>query len=47
MIGGLNIELPHEQYPNSCISEDLAFSVHHFAVRKLQFLLRAFGPDSS
>ncbi len=38
---GLNIKLPHEQYPNSYISEDLAFSVHYFAVRKLHFLLRA------
>ena len=38
---GLNITLPHEQYPNSYISEDLAFSVHYFAVRKLHFLLRA------
>jgi uncharacterized protein (TIGR00730 family) len=38
---GLNIELPYEQYPNSYISEDLAFSVHYFAIRKLHFLLRA------
>ena len=38
---GLNITLPQEQYPNSYISEDLAFSVHYFAVRKLHFLLRA------
>ena len=38
---GLNIVLPHEQYPNSYVSEDLAFSVHYFAVRKLHFLLRA------
>lgn len=38
---GLNITLPHEQCPNSYISEDLAFSVHYFAVRKLHFLLRA------
>jgi hypothetical protein len=38
---GLNIELPQEQYPNSYISEDLAFSVHYFAIRKLHFLLRA------
>ena len=38
---GLNITLPHEQHPNSYISEDLAFSVHYFAVRKLHFLLRA------
>ena len=38
---GLNIHLPHEQCPNPYISEDLAFSVHYFAVRKLHFLLRA------
>jgi uncharacterized protein (TIGR00730 family) len=38
---GLNINLPHEQRPNPYISEDLAFSVHYFAVRKLHFLLRA------
>jgi len=38
---GLNIALPHEQCPNSYVSEDLAFSVHYFAVRKLHFLLRA------
>ena len=47
MTGGLNIELPHEQYPNSYISEDLAFSVHYFAVRKLHFLLRTFDPASN
>jgi uncharacterized protein (TIGR00730 family) len=38
---GLNIVLPHEQYPNSYLSEELAFSVHYFAIRKLHFLLRA------
>jgi len=38
---GLNISLPHEQYPNSYVSEDLAFSMHYFAIRKLHFLLRA------
>ena len=38
---GLNITLPHEQCPNSYVSEDLAFSVHYFAIRKLHFLLRA------
>ena len=38
---GLNITLPHEQYPNSYISEDLAFSCHYFAIRKLHFLARA------
>jgi len=38
---GLNITLPHEQNPNSYIAEELAFSVHYFAFRKLHFLLRA------
>jgi hypothetical protein len=38
---GLNIKLPHEQRPNSYISEELAFSVHYFAIRKLHFLMRA------
>jgi uncharacterized protein (TIGR00730 family) len=38
---GLNITLPHEQSPNSYIADELAFSVHYFAIRKLHFLLRA------
>jgi uncharacterized protein (TIGR00730 family) len=38
---GLNIALPFEQSPNSYISEELAFCVHYFAIRKLHFLLRA------
>lgn len=38
---GLNINLPHEQYPNSYITPELCFSFHYFAVRKLHFLLRA------
>jgi len=38
---GLNIALPHEQYPNPYISEELCFSTRYFAVRKLHFLLRA------
>ena len=38
---GLNITLPFEQAPNSYISEELAFCVHYFAIRKLHFLLRA------
>lgn len=38
---GLNITLPHEQYPNPYISRELCFSVHYFAIRKLHFLLRA------
>jgi hypothetical protein len=38
---GLNIELPHEQYPNPYISPALGFSFRYFAMRKLHFLLRA------
>jgi uncharacterized protein (TIGR00730 family) len=38
---GLNIDLPHEQYPNPYVSPDLCFSFRYFAMRKLHFLLRA------
>jgi hypothetical protein len=38
---GLNIMLPHEQYPNPYISGDLCFNIRYFAIRKLHFLLRA------
>jgi uncharacterized protein (TIGR00730 family) len=38
---GLNIDLPHEQYPNPYVTPDLCFRFHYFAVRKLHFLLRA------
>lgn len=38
---GLNITLPHEQYPNPYITPDLSFQVHYFAIRKLHFLRRA------
>ncbi|HZT87656.1 MAG TPA: TIGR00730 family Rossman fold protein [Stellaceae bacterium] len=38
---GLNITLPHEQYPNPYVSPELCFSFHYFAMRKLHFLLRA------
>jgi uncharacterized protein (TIGR00730 family) len=37
---GLNIDLPHEQYPNPYITPDLCFRFHYFAVRKMHFLLR-------
>jgi hypothetical protein len=38
---GLNITLPHEQYPNPYVSPGLCFSFHYFAMRKLHFLIRA------
>lgn len=38
---GLNINLPHEQYPNPYVTPDLCFRFHYFAVRKLHFLLRS------
>jgi uncharacterized protein (TIGR00730 family) len=38
---GLNICLPHEQYPNPYVTPGLCFSFHYFAMRKLHFLLRA------
>jgi uncharacterized protein (TIGR00730 family) len=38
---GLNIDLPHEQFPNPYVTPDLCFRFHYFALRKLHFLLRA------
>jgi uncharacterized protein (TIGR00730 family) len=38
---GLNITLPHEQFPNPYISPELCFQFRYFAIRKLHFLLRA------
>jgi uncharacterized protein (TIGR00730 family) len=38
---GLNITLPHEQFPNPYITPELCFSVRYFAIRKLHFLMRA------
>ncbi len=38
---GLNIDLPHEQYPNPYVTPELCFRFHYFALRKLHFLLRA------
>ncbi|MCW5745150.1 MAG: LOG family protein [Alphaproteobacteria bacterium] len=38
---GLNITLPHEQFPNPYITPELCFRLHYFALRKLHFLLRA------
>ena len=38
---GLNIHLPHEQFPNPYITPELCFQFHYFAVRKMHFLQRA------
>jgi len=38
---GFNISLPREQHPNPYITEGLAFRFHYFALRKMQFMLRA------
>lgn len=38
---GLNITLPHEQFPNPYVTPELCFNVRYFAIRKLHFLLRA------
>ncbi|RMD79617.1 MAG: TIGR00730 family Rossman fold protein [Gammaproteobacteria bacterium] len=38
---GLNITLPHEQFPNPYLTPELCFRFHYFALRKLHFLKRA------
>jgi len=38
---GLNIALPHEQFPNPYISPSLCFKFHYFALRKMHFMMRA------
>lgn len=38
---GLNITLPHEQFPNPYITPELCFQFRYFAIRKIHFLLRA------
>ena len=40
---GLNIVLPHEQYPNKYITPELCFQFHYFATRKMHFLFRTKG----
>jgi len=38
---GLNISLPHEQYPNPYITPELCLRFHYFALRKMHFVMRA------
>lgn len=38
---GLNIDLPHEQYPNPYVTTELCFSFSFFALRKMHLLRRA------
>lgn len=38
---GLNIVLPFEQCPNPYITPELTFQFHYFAIRKMEFLMRA------
>jgi uncharacterized protein (TIGR00730 family) len=38
---GLNIDLPHEQFPNPYITPELCFRFRYFALRKMHFLRRA------
>ena len=38
---GLNIVLPHEQFPNPYITPELCFRFHYFALRKMHFLMRS------
>ncbi|MCB1736829.1 MAG: TIGR00730 family Rossman fold protein [Gammaproteobacteria bacterium] len=38
---GLNIDLPHEQYPNCYLTPELALRFRYFALRKMHFMLRA------
>jgi hypothetical protein len=38
---GLNVALPHDQFPNPYVTPDLCFRFHYFAMRKLHFLMRA------
>jgi hypothetical protein len=38
---GLNISLPHEQFPNPYVTPELCFKMRYFALRKLHFVMRA------
>lgn len=38
---GLNISLPHEQFPNPYVTPEFCLKFRYFALRKLHFMLRA------
>jgi len=38
---GLNIALPHEQFPNPYITPELCFQFRYFGLRKMHFMMRA------
>ena len=38
---GLNISLPHEQFPNPYITPELCLQFHYFAMRKMHLAMRA------
>ena len=38
---GLNISIPHEQYPNAYITKELMFEFHYFFIRKFWFIYLA------
>ena len=40
---GLNIQLPHEQFPNPYITPNLCFQFNYFALRKFHFVMRSVG----
>ena len=38
---GLNVRLPHVQFPNPYVTPEFCFRFHYFAIRKLHFVQRA------
>ena len=40
---GLNIALPHEQFPNPYITPELCFQFRYFGLRKMHFMMRAIA----
>ncbi|WP_102829892.1 LOG family protein [Bartonella bovis] len=38
---GLNVILPHEQWPNAYVTPHLCFNFHYLTIRKMHFLIRA------